>query len=809
MKDILDLYSTPANFTYRRFNLYPSICGGIVSIIIQILLLVYLVFLIIQMTKRDVPIIYESTMHENIPSSYLVIPIDKEEVFEREKGFHFIIFSIRFNETVNNQNITNDDIKLNVEKHSISSDGSETIDNITYEICNYDLKKVFPNEEIKDFNQYYCIKENYVLKGNIGFPDSSWIEIILIKNSNNSLNVDEEYQIQFYYQYNSINLKKYNKDIIEKSLFGLHYVLIDDYTKIVDLDFSVNEIATNDYFLPRYLVGKYKSKYYLMENNKIDQIREFTDNTIFKIRFHLSRNSKKYIRRFDDIITILAVVGGLAGIAFPIGFLFVCLISNFRMNEDMMNDRYNIMDPVKDEKILPFNKFIHERKQKLIQKYFQGGRNQKKNNNENNNNLKDNDERNQLNDKNKTLNEKCHIEMNDDLINDDGLNEVDANPVERFFTLRRILDMYNYDIKNLNNNSNGEGNEPLNDPQNIDQAKYIIYKFIYDNAKYKSQPDFSFNLIEMIRYYFFITCCRKKRRELTKKLKEGKYNIRNRRIETTPEKETKKEEEKENKKDKEKSKLNTSIISNPNTVNTDYMIENITKLEKKFLVYDGAKRKLGMDFDLINILKTIEGFDSFKKVFLEKHQEILFNAVTKDIIDINMIEKKKENKDKEEKEYEDLLKMNKVFSNIVNYTNGKIEPYIERLMYITGRKEKNIKTFQKVINGENIIYDINKDIDLENKSEQSLDSISVSNRYATSDFDKTSELKDKSEQNISILDKKGVKKEIEENFNFNNINNNDNNNHDKSDEMDYANDLQKIFGKNINGDNSDEDGEEI
>ena len=127
------------------------------------------------MTKRDVPIIYESTMHENIPSSYLVIPIDKEEVFEREKGFHFIIFSIRFNETVNNQNITNDDIKLNVEKHSISSDGSETIDNITYEICNYDLKKVFPNEEIEDFNQYYCIKE-----------------IILIKNSNNSLNVDEE-----------------------------------------------------------------------------------------------------------------------------------------------------------------------------------------------------------------------------------------------------------------------------------------------------------------------------------------------------------------------------------------------------------------------------------------------------------------------------------------------------------------------------------------------------------------------------------------------------------------------------------------
>ena len=457
------------------------------------------------------------------------------------------------------------------------------------------------------------------------------------------------------------------------------------------------------------------------------------------------------------------------------------------MTEDMMNDRYYIMDPTKNTKIPSFYKFITERKKKLFQKYNQR-RIQNKNNKNNLENNEDDLSISNINDNN----EKNQIEINDNLEDDDGLNEYDANPLEKFFTLRRIVDMYGYDINALNNinrndDNDQEVNEPFFDPQNINQGKYIIYKFIYDSAKYKSQPDFKFNFIEMCRYFLYNLFCNKKKKLIDKKLNEGrKRRYRKINMDSTNE--------------KVKKDLNTSNFSNPNTLqnNNDDILENLDNLEKKYIVYDGAKRKLGMDFDLINILKTIEGFYYFKKVFLEKHQQILFDAVTKKVIDINTntIEANDIQKDKEE--YDELLTMNKIFINIVNHTNGKIEPYRERLMYITGRNESDIKTFQNVINGEDISDRISKDINENNKGDKSIDSIDLSYKYGTSDLDKTSENKDKSEHNISILDKKNniVKKENEETL----IEKND----DEDEEIKFADELQKNFGNNINNSNDDD-----
>ena len=783
LKDILDFYSQPANFTYHNFNLYPSICGGIISLILKILLLAYLIYLIIDMSKRDVPTIYESTMYEENPSPYTVYQYNKNEDFKKEGGHFHFLFGIKnantneFEDTM----INNDSVKLTVELHETTTNGEETVKILTY---SNDGKNVdfydFVDESFKD---YYYINDEYTLKGNIDFPDSAWLEITLFNTSNLYFDGNIEYQFQMYFQFRALRTKKFHKNIIEDSMMSLYYILLDNYTKEVDFPFSVNEVKTNDLFLPRYLSGKYKSKYYLYENEKTEQIKEFTNNTIFKIRIHLARESKQYIREFSNIISILAIIGGLSGIIFPIGFLLVCVISNFRMTEDMMNDRYYIMDPTKDEKIPSFYKFITERKKKLFKKYNQG-RNQNKNNDNNLENKNNDLSISNINENNNNT----QIILNENLEDDDGLNEYNANPLEQFFTLRRIVDMYGYDINLLNtipvNTGNEEVNEPVFDPQNINQAKYIIYKFIYDIAKYKSQPDFKFNFIEMFRYFFYNLFCNKKKKEIDKKLSEGRKK-RYRRIngETTNEK-TKKD-------------LNTSNLSYTNTINNnDDLLEDLDNLEKKFMVYDGAKRKLGMDFDLINILKTIEGFNYFKKVFLEKHQRILFDEVTKQVIDINTNTIEQYDKEKEKGEYEDLLKMNKIFVNIINHTNGKIAPYRERLMYITGRNENDIKSFQNVIEGEDINDKISKDINDMNKGDRSSESIDLS-RNETSDLDRTSENKDKFENNISIIDKKNneVKKENEETL----IDNND----DGNDEIKFADELQKNFGNDIN--NSDEE----
>ena len=82
------------------------------------------------------------------------------------------------------------------------------------------------------------------------------------------------------------------------------------------------------------------------------------------------------------------------------------------------------------------------RKKKLFQKYNQR-RIQNKNNKNNLENNEDDLSISNINDNN----EKNQIEINDNLEDDDGLNEYDANPLEKFFTLRRIVDMYGNGMK--------------------------------------------------------------------------------------------------------------------------------------------------------------------------------------------------------------------------------------------------------------------------------------------------------------------------------------------------------------------------
>ena len=308
LKDILDFYSQPANFTYHNFNLYPSICGGIISLILKILLLAYLIYLIIDMSKRDVPTIYESTMYEENPSPYTVYQYDKNEDFKKEGGHFLFLFGIKNNKTneFDDTLINNDSVKLTVELHETTPNGEEMVKNLTY---SNDGKNVdfydFVDESFKD---YYYINDEYTLKGNIDFPDSAWLEITLFNTSNLYFDGNIEYQFQMYFQFRALRTKKFHKNIIEDSMMSLYYILLDNYTKEVDFPFSVNEVKTNDLFLPRYLSGKYKSKYYLYENEKTEQIKEFTNNTIFKIRIHLARESKQYIREFSNIISILAII---------------------------------------------------------------------------------------------------------------------------------------------------------------------------------------------------------------------------------------------------------------------------------------------------------------------------------------------------------------------------------------------------------------------------------------------------------------------------------------------------------------------
>ena len=88
------------------------------------------------------------------------------------------------------------------------------------------------------------------------------------------------------------------------------------------------------------------------------------------------------------------------------------------------------------------------------------------------------------------------------------------NPSERFFTLKRIENLYGISehqrrVININDDLTNMFNK-----QNADPIKYVCYKFIYESTIYKSQPKFTFNICEMFGYFCFELCCCKRKKKI-------------------------------------------------------------------------------------------------------------------------------------------------------------------------------------------------------------------------------------------------------------------------------------------------------
>ena len=134
----------------------------------------------------------------------------------------------------------------------------------------------------------------------------------------------------------------------------------------------------------------------------------------------------------------------------------------------------------------------------------------------------------------------------------------------------------------------------------------------------------------------------------------------------------------------------------------------LTVSETKYAVYRGATKKLGVDFDLVNILKTIEGFDYFTKVFFEKNQRALFYSVSKPTIKEDENDKEgnqvKESDNKEVQEYQDIQDMYKNLLRMIFNSKGKLEDYQIRLLELMGRTPEEIQMLNNIVMGKPMNY---------------------------------------------------------------------------------------------------------
>ena len=687
----LDIYSTPVNYSYHKYYLYPSICGGIVSLILYLLLLAYFIYLLYDMAKGENPFVYITKYYNDFPSSLEILYDDFDDELKNDKSEEKVVwyFSIQ----IDSKKETSDNY-LDFDFYQYHYDLNETFnDTITYHKCSK-KKPYYPDN---NYTNYLCLNEqSFTLKGTYGFKNSSWLEIHIRKKKEPDTSFFENLKINFFYENHIFNITKFRKDITPITLDEVFWELLPNYTKISELTLSLDTIGTIDTFLPTYL-NNYKKNKTINPKKWTDQIKNLEDNILLKIRIYLDRHSTKTERKFEDVITIFALIGGLIGLIIPLGTILVFCIRDFRMTESMMNDSYYIIDPEETSEIPTFDEFLKNHLNKLLELYQNPKKKHKKN---------------------KISPNLIKNEEEKELMDNEGISKHSFNPLENFFTLKRIENLFRkqrneLSTNNIKNLKNDENIEYDIDYSNIDQKKYIIYKLIYDCAKFKSQPDFKFSLIELIFFYVF-DCCKSKKRKIIEEIDLNGKEVRRGR--------------------------NNIYIKNFNLKTLKEEDIKINKVDIKEGIYQGALKRLGIDFDLINILKTEEGFENFEKMILEKHERIIFNLESKPIIKLSENEENIEEEyddDKEKKELKDLYVLNNVLHELMN-NKKELKNYQIRLLHSIGRSLKDIQLFQNVKNGK----DISKEIDeiRKNKDREKNNIFNLTNETAGSARDTESVL---------------------------------------------------------------------
>ena len=720
----LDLYSTPVNYSYHKYYLFPSICGGLVSLIIYLLLLAYFVYLLYDMSKRENPYVYITKYYNDFPPSLNILYnksnfddnfVEKKIDDEKKEAYWYFKFEILYND-----NVTNEDY-LNISIFQKSTDKS--------------IVKELSWDKNKEHNYYY-LNESFILEGLYGFDNSTWLEIDFQKNKTINL-TDEDINnltINFYYENHIINLTNFRKDISPSTEDEVYWELLPGHTKISELKLSLDTIGTIDTYLPTYL-NKYKKKYTIIAKEWDDQMKIIENDTLLKIRIFLDRHSLKTERKFDDVFSIFALIGGLIGLIIPLGTVLVFCIRDFRMTENMMNDSYYIIDPAEISEIPTFDVFLKNHFNKLLK-------------------ISKNPKKHKRNKINQNL---VKNEIEKDLMDNEGITKNSFNPLEKFFTLKRLENLFGKSRDQLlvkSNDNNLKNNESIEyniDYTNINQKQYVIYKLIYDCAKYKSQPDFKFSLFELICFYCF-NSCKKKKRKIIEDIDLNDKEIR--------------------------SSKNQIHVKNFDLKTLKEEDVTIKKSDLKSCVYKSALKKLGLDFDLINILKTEEGFENFEKMIFEKYERIIFNLESKPIIKLKDLEKKEieeeeedDDDDKEKKELKDLYILNNVLNDMMNDEN-ELKKYQIRLLHSIGRSYKDIQLFQTVKNGKDITKEIedlrkNKDKDKINNSNittiRGTESVLLSS-LNNSEFDKNKKENDINNEEISTKRKES---EINQEFTTN------------------------------------------
>jgi len=705
--EVSDLYAEPVNFTYRNKNTFKTTFGGFVTHLVVIALLGYFLSLLLQMLKREIPFLNQTKFISEIPETINITTFNDDEnglSYSSNPNQRTAFWPTSLGVRLDGSLITLENTNLRIKVYQLTyRNGKIEQKTLKTKLCDsFGILNQTQFDGLK-LNSTYCIDDHFLLSGIQGAENSSWItikysnETAIIENSEVKI-YDNKGKLQFelYYIVQKIYFDAFDDEVVQFSLEQKYFDNVASLSKIVDCEVGFDELHSYDNYLPDFLNSNYKYYKALKVRSFLSDLNDLTqDNILLQINFFSSKVRILNSRRFNDVISQISKMGGLIGIMMSLGFFVSCWFVKFDQEETMMNDFYNVIDPKNNREYKKsFQFFIIDNYNVLMKAYCQ----KKKLVSYDTNNKEENYEDILLNKsklkssffekifQSKLKNEKSigyigklskgndHSRISEfedikdfeeDLDDDEGLidsnDDLNKNILKRFFTLKRIENMFNISreerdemLQNFKLNDANFSDTKFNFYQNIFKSKkktkvYYANKIFYDSLKYMGYNKMNFSIVEMLKV-IFCSCFIKKK------------------------------------------------------INKNYTKNN---LEDKYLVYNASLQKLGIDFDLVSVLKSEKDLKNFIKIYFDENQEKIFSSINKNTILVTNEEFEYLLKNsRSSTEYDSEIKnmqnsMKEYYSFILSIIKrGSVTNLEKKLFNIMGLNSDNIKNFCKIVEAE-------------------------------------------------------------------------------------------------------------
>ena len=343
-----DIYGKSFNFTYEGEDQYKTFLGGIISIIITSVILVYSVNLFIVMINRDDTSTNVNTVITSLGNDteelqlgnstfQFAISIDSENYSFLGDDSYFSINMIQFDENESGQ--TEESIPFSVwgDRFNFDFPRSNTSLYVSTNFLwpeTYNLQLVGDNQASR-----YKYVELLFKKWENG-TGIVWQDQATIDNLVNELDINVFIVNTYFDQDDYTNpIKTYIED-------GLEYRGLNSYRSDAKYYFQENDIEMLDNYFSLLPSPTQKSFFRLANSNNL---LSFSTSEIMHISFLKSNQKQTFVRSVFTFLDLLGVLGGIFGILSMFGGFFVSIFADKMLNYSILSSLYQV-DTIKCQK---------------------------------------------------------------------------------------------------------------------------------------------------------------------------------------------------------------------------------------------------------------------------------------------------------------------------------------------------------------------------------------------------------------------------------------------------------------------------